>query len=464
MEALIIKLWADLGGSTLKILVELPTESTAPLMMPSRVIQLDDWLASNCRVEMLQVSPQADAMVRLGRCYYAVGQLAEQYATDATSAVEIKQPKQNSAIPKLLAVVGIIQQQYQLPRKFAIELTLLLPFPEYQFVKDGRNSFRTDLKKSLANFEFRREKFQVALASFSCKPEGSGLIMLRYQQQHHREHWLSHHKIAALMLGHRNTSVLLYDRGTPSGYTNHLGFHHLIQTVIDSSLGQSAAALTQAIYKADDLTPDHPQIQALALTEGKSQRTELVRLVEAIDSARNHRWQQIATWVKPLLDNVDELIIGGGTALFYQKAIASTFNSTPLFWAVATKNEPVPSIPHPPTSPVGNREDLAQKLLAAKPGADALKAKTALEQYEQQLHQYHQQQAQYEQQFQQVKAALECEQADHNQLRRSSAAMLEEIAQTLFRQEVSSFSDEQRFQLTQLVDIYGVWKAIKYGQ
>ncbi|MFB2920294.1 MULTISPECIES: ParM/StbA family protein [Aerosakkonema] len=458
MEELTVKIWADLGGSTLKILAEIPKKSPLPIIMPSRVIKLDDWLVSNRTVEMLNISPEADAIVRLGRCYYTVGRLAQHYATDATSSTELKQPKQNTAIPKLLAVVGIIKQKYELPTKFAVELTLLLPFPEYQFVKDAGNNFQADLKKALSNFEFRGENYEVTLVNFGCKPEGAGLIMLRYLQQHARQDWLSNSKIAALMLGHRNTSILLYDRSTPSGYTNNLGFYQIIQTVIDSSLGQSAAALTEAIYKAiDDISPNNPHIQALAMTCGKSKRAELTRLVKAIASAQKNRWQQIAAWAKPLVGNVDELIIGGGTALLYQKAIRETFHSTPLFWAVATEPEPIPQIPPQPTGPSGHREEWENKLLTAKPGHDALKAKEALEQYEEQLLSYQQQQADYELQLKVVQAALEKEELPQMQLHRQSQAIMEEIAQTFFSQEVAS--DERRFRITQFVDIYGVWKA-----
>ncbi|MBD2181880.1 ParM/StbA family protein [Planktothrix sp. FACHB-1355] len=455
-----VKIWADLGGSTLKILVEMPNKSTVPIIMSSRVIELDDWLVSNRTVAMFDISPQADAIVRFGKGYYAVGKLAEQYASDVTNSTELKQPKQNTAIPKLLAVVGIIKQKYELPTRFAVELTLLLPFPEYQFVKDGGNNFQADLKKALSYFEFRGENYEVNLANFGCKPEGSGLIMLRYLQQQDRQDWLLNSKIAALMLGHRNTSILLYDYGTPSGYTNNLGFYQIIQTVIDSSLGQSAAALTEAIYKAnDDISPNNPHIQALAMTKGKSKRAELTRLVKAIASAQKNRWQQIASWAKLLVDDVDELIIGGGTALLYQKAIRETFHSTRLFWAVATEKEPIPQIPPQPIGPSGHREEWENKLLAAKPGHDALKAKEALEQYEEQLLSYQQQQADYELQLKVVQAALSREKLPLLQLQHQSQAIIEEIAQTFFSQEVKS--DERRFRVTQFVDIYGVWKAIE---
>ncbi|MFB2838627.1 ParM/StbA family protein [Floridanema evergladense] len=451
MEELTVKIWVDLGGSTLKILLDIPQKSTKPIIMSSRVIKLDDWLVSNRTVDILNIPPEADAIVRFGRCYYAVGKLAEQYASDVTNSIELKEPKQNTAIPKLLAIVGIIKQKYQLPTKFAVKLTLLLPFPEYQFVKDGGNNFSVDLKKALSNWEFRGEEYSVTLVNFTCKPEGSGLIMLRYQQQHNQQDWLINHKIAALMLGHRNTSILLYDRGIPSGYTNNLGFYQIIQTVIDSSLGQNAAALTQAIYKAnDDISPNNPHIQALALTEGKSKRAELIRLVKAIASAQKNRWQQISSWAKLLVNDVDELIIGGGTALLYQKAIRETFHSTSLFWAVATENKPIPQIPPQPIEPSGNREEWEHKLLTAKPGQDALKAKQALEQYEQQ-------QADYLEQLTEVEAALAREKLPQMQLQRQSQAMIEEIAQIFFSQELKS--DEKYFRVTQFVDIYGVWSA-----
>ncbi|MBE9225328.1 ParM/StbA family protein [Phormidium sp. LEGE 05292] len=451
MEELTVKIWVDLGGSTLKILLDIPQKSTKPIIISSRVIKLDDWLVSNRTADILNIPPEADAIVRFGRCYYAVGKLAEHYASDVTNSIELKEPKQNTAIPKLLAIVGIIKQKYQLPTKFAVKLTLLLPFPEYQFVKDGGNNFSVDLKKALSNWEFRGEESSVTLVNFTCKPEGSGLIMLRYQQQHNQQDWLINHKIAALMLGHRNTSILLYDRGIPSGYTNNLGFYQIIQTVIDSSLGQSAAALTQAIYKAnDDISPNNPHIQALALTEGKSKRAELIRLVKAIASAQKNHWQQISSWAKLLVNDVDELIIGGGTALLYQKAIRETFHSAPLFWAVATENKPIPQIPPQPIEPSGNWEEWEHKLLTAKPGQDALKAKQALEQYEQQ-------QADYLEQLTEVEAALTREKLPQMQLQRQSQAMIEEIAQTFFSQELKS--DEKYFRVIQFVDIYGVWSA-----
>lgn len=280
MAEMTVKIWADLGGSTLKILVEIPNKPTVPIIMSSRVIELDDWLVSNRSVTMFDISPQADAIVRFGKGYYKAN---------------------------------------------------------------------------------------------------------------------------------------------------------------------------------DDLTPNNPYIQALAMTKGKSKRAELTRLVKAIASAQTNRWQQIASWAKLLVNDADELIIGGGTALLYHKAIEETFPSTPLFWAVATEPEPIPQIPPQPTGPSGHREEWENKLLTAKPGHDALKAKEALEQYEKQLLSYQQQQADYELRLKDVQAALEKEELPLLQLHRQSQAIMEEIAQTFFEKEVTS--DERSFRVTQFVDIYGVWKA-----
>ena len=62
----LIKIWADLGDSSLKVIVQLPHHPPQKLMMGSRVVELDNFQITQHQGSLLVKSyPQTDAWIIL---------------------------------------------------------------------------------------------------------------------------------------------------------------------------------------------------------------------------------------------------------------------------------------------------------------------------------------------------------------------------------------------------------------
>ncbi|NJK53594.1 MAG: hypothetical protein HC936_13735 [Leptolyngbyaceae cyanobacterium SU_3_3] len=177
--------------------------------------------------------------------------------------IRTNEVKYERALYKVLAAVGAIAQQTNLPRKFSVSISALLPYGEYQ----NAPRFQQLLKQQLKNYSFRDERFQVKLEAFECRPEGGGLAMARVMQN--GAEWFQQQTLAVLMFGHRNTSLLLFERGKLAiGNTTDLGFHQLVDKVLNRTSGQSADSLTSVIYSiGNQIAPDNPQLQHLVKTD-----------------------------------------------------------------------------------------------------------------------------------------------------------------------------------------------------
>ena len=358
----------DPGASLTKIVYELATEGQPRLMtMEPEMLKLpqssiDAYMSSRKGLESSQ--PADEAWVSCAADDHTqctvVGFLARQFSASA----RLDKLKYETSIHKVLAVIGAIAcgcprsaiafgtaqsaiasgktqsaiagggalpiaQQNQLPNKFSLSLTSLLPYGEYQ----NRQAFEQQLRNALKDFRFRGQRLRVKLERFECLPEGAGLAMIR-QRQNGKE-WFNTQTIAVLMFGHRNTSVLLFERGKmTAGYTNGLGFHQMVKRVIERTSGQDATALTSAIYAAgSDITVDNPAIRALLKSrDPKNIDYELQMIVNAITTAKAEYWSRLYDWLESTLPAVNEVILSGGAALYLEQELQDCFPEISTYW------------------------------------------------------------------------------------------------------------------------------------
>jgi hypothetical protein len=341
----------DPGASLTKIVYELATEGQPRLMiMEPEMLKLpqssiDAYMSSRKGLESSQ--PADEAWVSCAADDHTqctvVGFLARQFSASA----RLDKLKYETSIHKVLAVIGAIAlrahpqaiasgktqgaiaQQNQLPNRFSLSLTSLLPYGEYQ----NRQAFEQQLRNALKDFRFRGQRLRVKLERFECLPEGAGLAMIR-QRQNGKE-WFNTQTIAVLMFGHRNTSVLLFERGKmTAGYTNGLGFHQMVKRVIERTSGQDATALTSAIYAAgSDITVDNPAIRALVKSrDPKNIDYELQMIVNAITTAKAEYWSRVYDWLESTLPAVNEVILSGGAALYLEQELQDCFPEISTYW------------------------------------------------------------------------------------------------------------------------------------
>lgn len=320
----------DPGSSLSKVIYHLRDRTPRLLLMEPEVIQLSISSIEAHRVTRGSLSvarSKDDAWLQCGageQCQ-VIGYLARQFL----ATVRMNEVKYERALYKVLAAVGTIAQETNLPRKFSIALSALLPYGEYQ----NAQRFHQLLKQHLKHYSFRGERLQVKLETFECRPEGGGLAMARVTQN--GAEWFQQQTLAVLMFGHRNTSLLLFERGKLAiGNTTDLGFHQLVDKVLHRTSGQTIDVLTSAIYKiGNQITPTNLQIQDLLKTRSPvEQQLEREQISTAILTAREEYWLRLQDWLDTVLPDVTEVIISGGAALYLPDELETYFNRTPTYW------------------------------------------------------------------------------------------------------------------------------------
>lgn len=347
-----------------KVLYQVVGRHTAPqlLVMEPEVIELPRSAIATLKQtnSSTTVQPTDDAWVELPQpegsesVVQLVGFLARQFQ----ALPRLDRLKYELALYKLLVVVGAIAQQERLPAKFAVAITSLLPPNEIA----NRDRLQQQLQAALRRFEFRGIQYQIKLDRFECRTEGSGLLLLRAQQQ--GLSWIQQQRIAILMCGHRNTSLLLFERGVyMRGETTQLGFSQFVQRVLSATAGQDAAHLTPTLAAiGTQPQPTSTAIRSLVKSyDSTNAKLEAQQIVEAIAAARIAHAMQLREWLHSLLRQpVDEVIVGGGAALAFRSEIEAIFPATPTEWIVEVQRSVQQQIGSGSTS---NMDSLAFRLV-----------------------------------------------------------------------------------------------------
>lgn len=273
--------------------------------------------------------PENEALVGLEEQYYAVGFLAlsQLYSYDT-----LKQLKYQSAVPKVLAMVGAIATKKRLPSKWGLDLGILLPYGEYQ----DRLKLKEELSKALSNFSFRQRNYQVRLESFLCLPEGAG-VLLRGESG-----GLTQTKnLLVVMLGYRNISYLLMERGKlTKGETEDLGLAWLINKVKERTSGLQTRDLIVAISQGGKTVKKSAFKSLLRGQSDSLRQKELEEIVSAVKSFRQQHKELILSWlVSRQFPKLDHVILAGGTANYYRKELAHFFQPLQCHWADNLENQ-----------------------------------------------------------------------------------------------------------------------------
>ncbi len=238
-------LCVDCGGSATKILYQ-SSKSSQPsfLVMSPEVEKIEpDWLANYLKLEgsLISPAPEQEAYLEWNDQLFAVGHFANRFSPED----RIGEAKYENASYKVVAAVGAILQKEKLPSEKInrIKLAILLPWNEYSDAKilEGR------LDEMFSNFKFRQRKWRVKLEKFVCRPEGFGLAMIRMRQN--IEEFKTANK-AVLMLGHRNSTALIFEKGALRGDSPLYGFRELLDLVVKRTSGLERDALAMAIFGA----------------------------------------------------------------------------------------------------------------------------------------------------------------------------------------------------------------------
>ena len=266
--------------------------------------------------------------------YYLVGLSAAK----SKDSISIKQLKSEYFVYRILAVAGEIAQKLSLPSQFKIKLKTFLPISEIQDLK----FLEPELILALQNFEYSGKTYQVECALCDFVAEGEGIY--RYQYEQDPASLLNSQTSVYIMLGYRNTSVLLFD-GNQFDYVNSrstdLGFYNYLDTVSNNGSGLYREELKKAIVTSQ-IKPVNRLSQAasggfkseivteylIKGTSKKQKNRERQSIEHAIAQANKQHHPILLRWLKdnlPPLHQLDRVVYCGGSAPFYQAVLEEFF-------------------------------------------------------------------------------------------------------------------------------------------
>ncbi|MBW4426938.1 MAG: ParM/StbA family protein [Nostoc desertorum CM1-VF14] len=260
-------------------------------------------------------SPENSAWIEYNQQCWGVGLICQRFFAD----LKLEQPKFELAIYKTLAVVGAIAQKKSLANGASIRLGILFPYGEYS----DRKLFEISITGALLNFKWRGEKRSFKLVEFVCRPEGFGLLSRGRTTTHN----LRSRKIAVVMIGYRNASILIMDKGAmTSGVTEDLGFQKLVSSVQRRVAGQKSLTLAAAISAAGSKINLKALLPLVRVEDALLQELEIQSIKSAISIAREEYWAVLSSYLHRYIpSDIDEIIFAGGTAHYFKSELNRLF-------------------------------------------------------------------------------------------------------------------------------------------
>jgi hypothetical protein len=317
----------DFGGSATKVIYENTNGEVKSLVMQPEVATVPIESIKNYEKDSLgSTEPENRAWIYLplAPVVQVVGYLAkERYYANAA----LGELKYERGVYKTLAAVWAIKEKLQLPARLQVALAVLLPPGEFE----DKEQFEGVLRNTLLNYLTPTGQMNVELAMFKCLPEGAGIYLMHEKKVGAA---LKQRVCALAMIGYRNASVLISNRGmVKEGKTSDLGMVRMMEKVVAATSGQTLERLTSVIAAAGaDI--DHRVLQQLTRSKTREgQATEIKKLDNAIRKARAEYTAMLTSWLDNVLpDTVDEIVFCGGTADYLIKELNEHYPRTPLSW------------------------------------------------------------------------------------------------------------------------------------
>ncbi|BDA74101.1 hypothetical protein CAL7716_082670 [Calothrix sp. PCC 7716] len=318
-----ITLTLDFGGSGTKGIVQVAGAKPTAFWMEPAVIEANRTSLAFQTRNLNNAYPENTAWVGVGEDYRAVGYLAKSIY-GATQG--LKPRKYELALYKTLAAVWVIQQKFNLPSSLQISLALLLPPGEFE----DSALLKPMLKDALAYFDTPTGILNGKLVGYECFPEGGGIYAMYCKNIGEA---IRRRVVAIVMLGYRNASVLISRRGILNrGKTANLGMTKMVDLVMERTSGFEEERLIEAIIAAgNEPKPGHFQY----ICGNNFHEREIEKTISAVCSSRNEYAIALTGWLKEVLpakNELDEVIICGGTADYLRQELDALFPVTSVMW------------------------------------------------------------------------------------------------------------------------------------
>ncbi|WP_026730822.1 ParM/StbA family protein [Fischerella sp. PCC 9605] len=314
----------DLGGSLTKAIAQVYPSGIPELMtMSPQVADVEKESVTGISVDRNAVD---SAWVGIAGEYYVLGSLSK---TMFAGTASLRESKYRYALPKLASLL------WQACRKFNFNeadafIHLLLPPGEIKDAETLKKQFSTALKSGIIT---PSRKLKVKLRNFYVSAEGSGILSYRraslgelYAQK----------KIGILMLGYRNASFTLIEKGGQTqAESNNLGMSWVVQRFTQLTavgLSKDDPLLLEALVAASG-----GNLQALASLSRKSKHSEIAAdlklFVDSVSVVRREYSRALVRWIRNIAV-LDEVLVCGGTGAFVHQELTEHFQKEgiPIVW------------------------------------------------------------------------------------------------------------------------------------
>jgi hypothetical protein len=298
--------------------------------------------------------------VKIAEESYAVGKLA---AIKYNATNKLKPAKFTIAVPKICAAIAVFAQKFNLPDKFDLSISFVLPPAEWEH----KTIVIERLQAAIKELDTPRGKIKPKLLSVSPSPEGMGILLGQNVDIKGVP------TMTVIMLGFRNASVFTSSNGTVNRpQSSDLGFNDLlleiagktgykigdtIEPVFNYKRGMDkvrdwTTKLVQLeqdlkawegfdFYQRNRLTrPDRDNVakyqqyisqNKLAAKQSLNpilrctdvdRQVELDGLMKTIDRASDDYWTKLADWLEEMMPSQsNKVCLSGGTANYFESEL-----------------------------------------------------------------------------------------------------------------------------------------------
>lgn len=292
----------DPGASSIKIVGSLAgDDSCCPLIIEPYCVEIEDPLPN------LDFDENS-VWITSGGISYALGNLA---IAKYDCPLEIKPLKIKSIVPKICAAIAVLHRKFNLPVKFELSISSVLPPGEYTYADNMRSMLSTALRK----IGTPAGMIKPVIKSIDIHSEGFGVM-----DWHREAGRMAHSKdIGVIMLGFRNASVIFSRKGElTKPKSSKYGFHAVLEKISAMSGGNYAEAELIVPVWRYLIDGDESGFKRVATSDFD---LEMSKIRPAIESAMLEYRRSLEVWLKGAMQQTDVIVLCGGNADYIGKSL-----------------------------------------------------------------------------------------------------------------------------------------------
>lgn len=310
-----LALSCDLGGSQTKVIAQIYPDGIPLLItMSPEVADVSFESVKHLNIESGAIDA---AWVGLGDEYYVLGRAAK---NNFAGTADLKALKYQYALPKLAAILWIACTTFNIKNP-NLMIYLLLPSGESS---DGERLSKRLTELLLQGINTPTGVLKAKLRNFYVSPEGAGV--LSYRMTASNKLYLQK-SIGILMLGYRNSSFFLCDRGNKGkSETTDLGMSWMVQQFVERTsvgLSKDDFRLVEALVLAG--SGNNAYLRSLSRkSKNEEVEADLALFEQVLPVVRDEYCRALKRWINNIAV-FDEVLICGGTAAFVRNELTNYF-------------------------------------------------------------------------------------------------------------------------------------------